>query len=216
MGKRPKDKPLDQSWMLTFCDCMTLLLCFFVLLLSFSSFDEVKFDTLSGAFRSMSFDWLEADPQRPKTSIVQHQHPKDFPRHGPTIPTQNDDHDQPNREPIEMLDQDLYKDRTVFYLPARRFFWGQGVNLTVDGKDYLHSLARLLRELTCRVVVAESNGKHHRNLGLRRAWAVQRWLVKNEQLDPERFTITAQGEGTRRFGDQPVLELTLMNVQVEE
>ena len=37
------------AWMLTFCDCMTLLLTFFVLLLSFSSFDESTLRRLEGA-----------------------------------------------------------------------------------------------------------------------------------------------------------------------
>ncbi len=31
------------EWMVTFSDCMTLLLTFFVLMLSFSSFDEKTF-----------------------------------------------------------------------------------------------------------------------------------------------------------------------------
>jgi hypothetical protein len=216
MAKRPEDKPPDQSWMLTFCDCMTLLLCFFVLLLSFSSFDEMKFDTLRGAFHSMSFDWLDFDPDQPKTSIMERKDPKDFPRQGPTIPTNKEDTDKPNRAPIELLDLDLYQDRTVFYLPSQRFFWGQGVNLTSDGKDYLHFMAAFLHKFPCRIVVSESSGITNRNLGLRRAWSVLRWLTTRENLDSERFTITTQSNATFRFGPQGVLEITLMNVQVEE
>jgi hypothetical protein len=216
MGKRQEDKPPDQSWMLTFCDCMTLLLCFFVLLLSFSSFDEMKFDTLRGAFHSMSFDWLNPDPDQPKTSVVERMDPKDFPRHGPIVPTDKEDTDKYNQPPIEMLDMDLYKDRTVFYLPSRRFFWGQGVNLTSDGKDYLHFMAVFLHKFPCRVVLSESSDMKNRNLGLRRAWAVLRWFTSREDLDPRRFTITTQSNAALRFGPQGVLEVTLMNVQVEE
>ena len=37
------------KWMVTFSDCMTLLLTFFVLLLSFSSFDDKAFRKMSTA-----------------------------------------------------------------------------------------------------------------------------------------------------------------------
>ena len=43
--------PSVPDWMITFSDCMTLLLTFFVLLLSFSSFDEASLSKLDGAFR---------------------------------------------------------------------------------------------------------------------------------------------------------------------
>ena len=42
--------PGAPAWMLTFGDCMTLLLTFFVLMLSFSSFDEAALMRLKGAF----------------------------------------------------------------------------------------------------------------------------------------------------------------------
>ena len=39
--------PGAPKWMVTFSDCMTLLLCFFVLLLTFSSFDDKAFRKLT-------------------------------------------------------------------------------------------------------------------------------------------------------------------------
>ena len=47
MGRANKQVESDEApgapeWMVTFSDCMTLLLTFFVLLLSFSSFDDDK------------------------------------------------------------------------------------------------------------------------------------------------------------------------------
>lgn len=52
-----KDKKLDSGppgcplWMLTFGDCMSLLLTFFVMILSFTSFEKVKIDAALGSFR---------------------------------------------------------------------------------------------------------------------------------------------------------------------
>ena len=51
MRHRKKEPDADETagapeWMVTFSDCMTLLLTFFVLMLSFSSFDEKVFQKL--------------------------------------------------------------------------------------------------------------------------------------------------------------------------
>ncbi len=39
------------AWMCTFADMMSLLLCFFVLILSFSSLDQVSFDRVAGSLK---------------------------------------------------------------------------------------------------------------------------------------------------------------------
>jgi len=55
MGRANKQAESDEAagapeWMVTFSDCMTLLLTFFVLLLSFSSFDELTVMKLKKSF----------------------------------------------------------------------------------------------------------------------------------------------------------------------
>src|SRR5690606_34224907 len=47
--KRCDCKPGLQPWMGTFADLMALLMCFFVLLLSFSEMDAMKFKRLAGS-----------------------------------------------------------------------------------------------------------------------------------------------------------------------
>ena len=42
-------EPTAPAWMATFGDMMSLLLCFFVLLLSFANMDVVKFESLVGS-----------------------------------------------------------------------------------------------------------------------------------------------------------------------
>jgi chemotaxis protein MotB len=50
--KRCKCKPAGSpAWMATFADLMSLLMCFFVLLLSFSEMDVLKFKQLAGSMR---------------------------------------------------------------------------------------------------------------------------------------------------------------------
>lgn len=53
-GKAPTEPPPEEGlppWMATFADMVTLLLCFFVLLLSFSNQDIANFETLKGSMR---------------------------------------------------------------------------------------------------------------------------------------------------------------------
>jgi len=40
------------AWVMTFADLMTLLMCFFVLLLSFSQMDAQKFKAMAGSMKS--------------------------------------------------------------------------------------------------------------------------------------------------------------------
>lgn len=51
-GAPAKDEPKGvPAWVMTFADLMTLLMCFFVLLLSFSEMDVAKFKQLSGSMK---------------------------------------------------------------------------------------------------------------------------------------------------------------------
>jgi len=48
----PECEPGLAAWMATFSDLMALLMCFFVLLLSFSELDALKFKRLAGSLRN--------------------------------------------------------------------------------------------------------------------------------------------------------------------
>ncbi|OCC15472.1 Flagellar motor rotation protein MotB [Dissulfuribacter thermophilus] len=52
MGKKCECPPGAPKWMVTFGDLMSLLLCFFVLLLSFSTMDPAMFKEVSGSLRN--------------------------------------------------------------------------------------------------------------------------------------------------------------------
>src|SRR3989304_1899861 len=57
MGRRERAKveevggPEIGLWVVTFSDCMTNMLTFFLLLLTFSSFEETSYNQFKGAFR---------------------------------------------------------------------------------------------------------------------------------------------------------------------
>lgn len=51
-GGGSDNKPGTAGWVMTFADLMSLLMCFFVLLLSFSEMDVLKFKRLAGSMRT--------------------------------------------------------------------------------------------------------------------------------------------------------------------
>ena len=74
MSKRPAKKPPEEGapeWMMTFGDLMSQLLTFFILLISFSIFDEIKYNNVKGAL-DQSFGLLPAwdQPIVPKERLV--------------------------------------------------------------------------------------------------------------------------------------------------
>lgn len=51
-AEESKDEGGGEGWIMTFADLMSLLMCFFVLLLSFSEMDVLKFKRLAGSMKS--------------------------------------------------------------------------------------------------------------------------------------------------------------------
>ena len=94
MARKPKQgPPLDDDpgapeWMVTFSDCMTLLLTFFVLLLSFSSFDNKVFPKMQSAFAeglsSMGLDFQKNETALQMTPRIMY---AEEPEEGSETPT---------------------------------------------------------------------------------------------------------------------------------
>ncbi len=219
-----REKPRDDAprgpgkWIVTFSDCMTLLLCFFVLLLTFSSFDEVELQKLAGAFDTESHDSIFPNPREIKDSSVppvpRVVHITDTGSEMPTRNREKNDNAPKVRPPI--LDDDVYKDRKTFFIPSRWLFWGEGTVLTPEGRDYLRRIAGFLDLLPSRVVIAESTGgldagEAPDEARLARAAAVMRFLAAAGETPPERFNVSAcDAEVPPRFRGHRVLAVTLI------
>ncbi|MHC4425990.1 MAG: flagellar motor protein MotB [Planctomycetota bacterium] len=197
MGRAKKQTEDDEApgapeWMVTFSDCMTLLLTFFVLLLSFSSFDD-------RVFRSLKVVYSEA-----LTSIT---------------PLRRSDRDAllympPVRYVVELdkgsekptsdhgLKDGLMKETGLadlrsgmaFLISSKKLFWGKGTALTPSGRHIMDITASFLRAVPSRIVVSENGQAEDRSseyFGLPRAWAVMEYLSTKQNLDGERFSISA-------------------------
>jgi chemotaxis protein MotB len=215
--KVPEDKPPGQGWLVTFSDCMTLLLCFFVLLLSFSSFDQQSLSRLEGVIDVRHFKEMtdikeqvaEADVTRPKTVIDQTRLGSDRIM---DIDPKVIHHPKRRRE---VFDSDVYKDRKVLYIPSDRLFRKDSAQWKRDGRDVLRRIAELIVLVPSHVTVAESSKAREgqaSDLGLMRSMAVMKYLVVKSGLDSEQFGVMGSDPGLiNRFGGRSVIQVTLRN-----
>ena len=197
MGRERKQSEPDgpagaPEWMVTFSDCMTLLLTFFVLLLSFSSFnDQDVFRklkvVLSDQFSVSSEKSVEQEAVSNVVPIIY----DDILSAGsekPTLTRGTKDHLKEETEPVD------FRDRKVFLIPSDRIFWGKGWAISSQGRSTLSVMASFLKEVPNRVVISEgpqrgANGSA--DSGLQRAWAVMDYLITKRELDKQKFSISA-------------------------
>jgi len=174
------------EWMVTFSDCMTLLLTFFVLLISFSSFDDKTFKRMESAIAgklpsiNLRLDQrLEA--LRPKPEVM----PQPPPVTGSESPTPDGRYESNPSESLDFLD---FQRQKVILLPSEKVFWGQGTRISPNGRRVFADIAALIEALPNRVVVSEyglHSDQDEAELGLRRAWQIvellsgQGWRINN-------------------------------------
>ncbi len=187
----PDEAPGAPEWMVTFSDCMTLLLTFFVLLLSFSSFDEKVFLKLHASF-------LDALPEASQS---------DEANRDAVLPTKQIEETselvEGSEKPtlIKGLEDNLKEDTPVdfrrwkvFLISSERIFWGRGTLISAEGRHIMTKMASFLREVPSRVVVSENGPAGEddaEQLGLPRAWAVMEYLTTEQNLNKKWFSISA-------------------------
>jgi chemotaxis protein MotB len=195
--------PSGPSWMTTFADLMTLLLCFFVLLLSFSEMDKQKFKILSGSLKD-AFGVQRIKPvfDLPKgMDIIAN----DF-----NEPIFVDEfllekiksavllsHEKGNLK----VEEDEVSVRLI--LPEQMLFESGSAQLKPDAKPILERLLVAIGKTPHRVMVVG----HTDNVPIRslrfpsnwelsaaRACSVIRYLIENGGLDPTRFTAVGKAD----------------------
>ena len=183
------EAPGAPEWMVTFSDCMTLLLTFFVLLLSFSSFDEK-------VFRKLRVIFMDALPGVSQTEEI---------NRDAVLPTEQiemtaeltDGSEKPTL--LRGLDSNVRKEtpvdfrsRKVFSVSSETIFWGNGALISAEGRRIMTTMAAFLEEVPSRVVICENGpAGGTEQLGLSRAWAVLEYLTSSQNLDKNWFSVSA-------------------------
>jgi len=187
-------EPGAPEWMVTFSDCMTLLLTFFVLLLSFSSFDNRIFrrlkvgystalTTVSIVRRSDRDAFLYLPPVRHIAEL----------RKGSEKPTSARKLQDGLLEETKIINLNT---GIAFLISSKKLFWARGATLSPEGRDIMDLMAPFLKGSPSRIVISENgptNDQTSKYFGLPRAWAVVEYLTKERNLNSNRFSISAEG-----------------------
>ena len=213
----PEDEPGAPEWMLTFSDCMTLLLTFFVLLLTFSDVGRDTIPALRNGFRRVMPGFKLSDKMYRNTlSKVMDVEPVEATLEGSEHATLEQGTGGLLKETEEL--RDPYEPR-VFLIPSSKVFAGRATAISPEGRRILDTLAAYLKRITNGVVISEykASGLTTENAnGLARASAVVDYLTTKGGLERNRFGISAGGtaiEQSRQGGKQTsggVLEIVLL------
>jgi len=206
--------------MTTFSDCMTLLLCFFVLLLTFSSFDEYEMSQLAGAFDYRGSGVIFSEQMTPEDSYVKRRESVvDWTRKGSEERDLDSADAMKNPKELEnILDSDAYKYERSFFIPTRKLFLGNSSLLSPDGKEALERMGSFMKLLPCRMIISESRpGGYLETAGLVRSWTILRFFTVNLKLPQKRFSISASRFNPgARYRNEPVMRITLLAVEAEQ
>ncbi len=206
--------------MITFSDCMTLLLCFFVLLLTFSSFEDARRTQIKGAIKqptekNWSSIWSNLSLSRDSTV----EHPSsvtDWTDDGAEKPDAVSDEAIENPKTHEaIINDDAFSDRKVFYIPQGQVFLGHGRIFTRRGREILKQIGSFMEMVPCMMVASQVNptGSDPDTMqqGLDRSWAIVDHLIGARGLPSARFSVSmSAGRPPSRYYDKRVIKITLI------
>ncbi len=189
------------DWMLTFSDCMTLLLTFFVLLLTFSSFDEQWLWRLSGAFKTEIKSTIFRERQRIDHSLAPEvESVVDRTEEGAEKRTKVEVGIIKNPKAYEYITAvDAYHNERTFYLDADKLFLGKGSVLSGEGREYLEKIASFMKLVPCKIIIGQmgsgpvgpqSNKESYQNM--QRSWGLVQFFTQQQKIEKERFYLTAE------------------------
>jgi len=214
----PEEEPGAPEWMLTFSDCMTLLLTFFVLLLTFSDVGRDTIPALRDGFRRAMPAFKLADKMYRNTmSTAMDAEPVDATLEGSEHVTLEQGTGGQLKETKDIGDP--FEPR-VFLIPSNKVFAGRATAISPQGRQTLDTLAAYLKKVTNGVIIGEhgsAGSTTDETIGLLRASAVVDYLTTQGGLERNRFGISsaiatsAQGTG-KASGKTPerILEIALL------
>ncbi len=188
----PEEPAGAPEWMVTYCDCMTLMLTFFVLLFSFSSFNVDVFEKLSISFaRALYVDPPPIVKDKGAFLPTEQIAAIEYVGEGSEKVTLVRGWEGNLKEETKLVD---FHSRKVFLISSKKTFWGKGTTISSEGRNTLTTMATFLKERPSRIVISENgpgDDEDDEQFGLLRAWAVIEYLTTKQGLDKRRFSISA-------------------------
>lgn len=186
MGHK-KEKPEEEEgggegaplWYMSFADMATLLLSFFVVMTTFSSFDKASIKKIVGIFHYVADNSIFPAKERQKDSFVPPSEKSVQAYDGSEKPTAAAPEKDRNPAVLPFIAScEAFKDRKILSLPASAVFWGQGVSLRTEAQQGLQAVAGFLQKMSCQVIVQETT-RLDPEKKLQRSSQVAAFLVRN-------------------------------------
>ena len=217
MAHKPKPPPQEEEsvegaplWIISFADMMSLLMAFFVMLSTFSSFGPAEAQKLRKAMMAALAPnyyggWY---PFHPRTgagpqAIAAGQHEKGSER--PTL------EETQGKGVLANTKSEDFRTRKVFVIESSRVFWGVGATLSRDGRDFLDALAAFAAKVPGRIVIAENGLGGDPELACNRALRTLTYLA-SRGISKDRCCIGTQGTlPPQTAGAERTLEIAILD-----
>jgi hypothetical protein len=211
--KPPQEEEAAESaplWIISFADMMSLLMAFFVMLSTFSGFGPAEAERLQKALKAAMAPnyyggWYSFQP---RTAVGPQ---------GIAAGQQEKGSDKPTLEEMQkngLLKETkapAFKTRRLFVIESSKVFWGEGVTLSRQGRDFLDALVAFANRMPNRIVVCEDGPGGDRQLGLNRAVVVIHYL-STRGVSKDRCSLGTQGmQPDKAPGAGRMLEVALLD-----
>jgi hypothetical protein len=215
MGHHKQKPPEEESsgegsplWMVSFSDCMTLLMSFFLVLATFSASGDKGNYNKSGAGVGSGKPSLSESKKDSGAVTARAPLPEQQAKGSETMTPEALAGLVSSGGRANPKDKETYS-KKVFMIPSDKLFYGKSDILTQDGRQMLKLIGLYLKSVKARMVISESGGKASEgaSLGLPRALAILRFLVSDCGLSADAMCVSTNGTVSR---DQRKAEIALL------
>lgn len=203
-------------WYVSFADMITLLLSFFVMLSTFSSYDNESRTKFAGACQAITAYSVFPNRQVPRESllnIVERQ--VDFTETGSEKAHIITDADIKNRPKDDWRsEKEAYARHKTLFIPLADL--EPGGDLSDSGKAYLKKLADFMKAVPCQINISQPpNGEPLSDrissaARGQRAWQVVEYLIEQEKLPSDRLSVsTPPAAQANALAGRAIFQMTL-------
>jgi flagellar motor protein MotB len=209
-----KPKPPEEEggegaplWIISFADMMSLLMAFFVMLSTFSSYgpnESAKISKVAHAIVSPNYGF------RPLYREMTGYDPANSKLRGPDSEKQTSKETSKEIPYIKASLKDIRAHKT-FLIESSKMFWSSGTTLSADGRKFLDTLALFVNKQPNRILISERGIEHDNDFGVLRSLSVLKYLT-SRGVPKDNCNIGTRGIlPDNNFATERMLEITLLD-----